>query len=208
MPSDPADVIFGQYGPLQNNGHSLPGYLDENGVSPNSKTETFVGLRLEIANWRWEGVPFYLRTGKRMRKRLSQIIVNFNKPPISLFQTYEGCQLNSNRLIITVQPDEGFDLEFDVKTPGQGMDLQKQKLHFSYADKFGALPDGYETLLYDVITNDQTLFVRGDEVEEAWKLYEPLLELNVPRYTYDIGDWGPQEANALLAENGHRWIVS
>ncbi len=81
-------------------------------------------------------------------------------------------------------------------------------MHFSYADKFGALPDGYETLLYDVITNDQTLFVRGDEVEEAWKLYEPLLELNVPRYTYDIGDWGPQEANALLAENGHRWIVS
>ncbi len=203
-----SDVIFGQYGPLHNNGQSLPGYLEEEGVAPGSKTETFVGLRLRIANWRWEGVPFYLRTGKRLRKRLSQIIVNFNEPPVSLFQTYEGCQLNSNRLIITVQPDEGFDLEFDVKTPGQGMDLQKQKLHFSYADKFGALPDGYETLLHDVITQDQTLFVRSDEVEEAWKLYEPLLQFDAPRYKYDIGNWGPKEANALLAEKGHRWIIS
>lgn len=202
------DVIFGQYGPLQNNGHSLPGYLEENGVAERSQTETFVGLRMEIANWRWEGVPFYLRTGKRLRKRVSQIIVNFKKPPVSLFQTYEECLLHSNRLIITVQPDEGFDLEFDVKTPGQGMELQKQRLHFRYAEKFGALPDGYETLLHDVITRDQTLFVRGDEVEEAWKLYEPLLNLHVPRYTYDIGDWGPQEANALLAENGHRWITA
>lgn len=204
---DSRDVIFGQYGPLYNNGQSLPGYLQEDGVAERSMTETFVGLRLELANWRWEGVPFYLRTGKRLRKRLSQIIVNFKKPPISLFQTYEGCQLHSNRLIITVQPDEGFDLEFDVKTPGQGMQLQKQKLHFGYADKFGTLPDGYETLLHDVMIHDQTLFVRGDEVEEAWKLYEPLLYLKVPRYTYDIGDWGPQEANALLAENGHRWII-
>lgn len=203
-----SDVIFGQYGPRENNGQSLPGYLQENGVAVGSRTETFVGLRLEIANWRWEGVPFYLRTGKRLRKRLSQIIVNFKTPPVSLFQTYEGCQLNSNRLVITVQPDEGFDLEFDVKTPGQGMDLQKQNLKFRYADKFGALPDGYETLLHDVITREQTLFVRGDEVEEAWKLYEPLLAFNVPRYAYDIGDWGPQEANALLAENGHRWITS
>ncbi len=205
---EPSDVIFGQYGPLQNNGHSLPGYLEENGVATKSKTETFVGLRLHIANWRWEGVPFYLRTGKRLRKRLTQIIVNFKKPPISLFQTYEGCQIHSNRLVITVQPDEGFDLEFNVKTPGQGMDLQKQKLQFRYAEKFGALPDGYETLLHDVIINDQTLFVRGDEVEEAWKLYEPLLGLKVPRYTYDIGDWGPQEANTLLAENGHRWVIA
>ena len=203
----PNDVVFGQYAPLIANGHSLPGYLDEDGVSPKSRTETFVSIRLQIANWRWEGVPFYLRTGKRLRRRLTQIVVTFKKPPISLFQSFEGTQLNSNRLVLTLQPDEGFDLQFDVKTPGQGMELQRQNLRFQYADKFGELPDGYETLLHDVMTRDQTLFVRGDEVEEAWKLYGPLLEMNAPRYPYEIGDWGPQESNQLLAENGHRWVI-
>ena len=206
-PIRPGDVVFGQYAPLVANGQSLPGYLQEEGVAPNSQTETFVSLRLQVANWRWEGVPFYLRTGKRLRRRLTQIVVTFKKPPIALFQSFEGTQLNSNRLILTLQPDEGFDLQFDVKTPGQGMNLQRQNLHFRYADTFGALPDGYETLLHDVMTQDQTLFVRSDEVEEAWKLYQPLLTLNLPRYPYEIGDWGPQEANQLLAENGHRWVI-
>ena len=203
----PADVVFGQYAPLIANGHSLPGYLDEDGVAPGSRTETFVSIRLKIANWRWEGVPFYLRTGKRLRRRLTQIVVTFKKPPIALFQSFEGTQLNSNRLVLTLQPDEGFDLQFDVKTPGQGMELQRQSLQFRYSEKFGDLPDGYETLLHDVMTSDQTLFVRSDEVEAAWQLYQPLLDLNVPRYPYEIGDWGPQEANQLLAENGHRWVI-
>ena len=201
---NPSNVVFGQYAPL-NNGQQLPGYLQENGVAPRSTTETFVSLRINIDNWRWEGVPFYLRTGKRLRRRVTQIIVKFKKAPISLFQKYEGCRLNSNVLIMTLQPDEGFELQFDVKSPGQGMDLKKQSLKFKYAEKFGDLPDGYETLLHDVMINDQTLFVRADEVEKAWKLYEPLLKLPLPRYPYEIGDWGPQEANHLLAESGHSW---
>ena len=142
-----SDVIFGQYGPLYNNGQSEPGYLQESGVTKGSKTETYVGLRLEIANWRWQGVPFYLRTGKRMRRRVTQIVVTFKKPPISLFKKYEDFHVNSNRLILTLQPDEGFDLHFDVKIPGQGMHLQRQNLRFRYDDQFGNLPDGYETLL-------------------------------------------------------------
>ena len=206
-PISASDVIFGQYGPLYNNGHSEPGYLQESGVAKNSKTETFVGLRLEIANWRWQGVPFYLRTGKRMRRRVTQIVVTFKKPPISLFKKYEDFHVNSNRLILTLQPDEGFDLHFDVKIPGQGMHLQRQNLRFRYDDQFGNLPDGYETLLHDIMTDDQTLFVRGDEVEEAWRLYEPLLRLSVPRFQYEVGDWGPQEANQLVAERGHRWVI-
>ena len=206
-PISPSDVIFGQYGPLHNNGHSEPGYLQESGVATGSKTETFVGLRLEVANWRWQGVPFYLRTGKRMRRRVTQIVVTFKKPPISLFKNYEEFHINSNRLILTLQPDEGFDLHFDVKVPGQGMNLQRQNLRFRYDEKFGQLPDGYETLLHDIMTDDQTLFVRGDEVEEAWKLYEPLLTLAVPRFQYEVGDWGPQEANQLVAERGHRWVI-
>ena len=201
------DVIFGQYDATQNNGHSTLGYHEEDGVAKGSKTETFVGLRLHIDNWRWEGVPFYLRTGKRLRKRVTQIIVNFKMPPVSLFQTFEGCHLHSNTLVVTLQPDEGFVLYFDVKQPGQGMNLQRQALKFRYADKFGPLPDGYETLLNDVITNDQTLFVRADEVEAAWRLYEPLLDLPIPRYSYESGDWGPQEVHQLLAEYGHRWVT-
>ena len=206
-PISPSDVIFGQYGPFHNNGQSEPGYLQESGVAPGSKTETFVGLRLEVANWRWQGVPFYLRTGKRMRRRVTQIVVTFRKPPISLFRRYEEFHINSNRLILTLQPDEGFDIHFDVKVPGQGMNLQRQNLRFRYDEKFGQLPDGYETLLHDIMTDDQTLFVRGDEVEVAWKLYEPLLTLAVPRFQYEVGDWGPQEANQLVAERGHRWVI-
>ena len=207
LPLRANDVVFGQYASNSVNGQSETGYLQEDGVPPNSRTETFVSLRLRIGNWRWEGVPFYLRTGKRLRRRVTQIIVTFKKPPIALFQSFENTHFNSNRLIVTLQPDEGFDLQFDVKTPGQGMELQRQNLHFRYSDKFGNLPDGYETLLHDVMTSDQTLFVRGDEVEAAWKLYEPVLNLNAPRYPYDIGDWGPQESHQLLAENGHRWVV-
>ena len=206
-PIQPTDVVFGQYGPLHANGQSQPGYLQEDGVAEGSTTETFIGLRLGISNWRWQGVPFYVRTGKRLRRRLTQIIVTFKKPPVALFQSYEGFHFNSNRLVLTLQPDEGFDIHFDVKTPGQGMNLERQNLHFRYADKFGDLPDGYETLLHDVMTNDQTLFVRGDEVEEAWRLYQPLIDQKAPRYQYEIGEWGPQEANHLVAQNGQRWVT-
>ena len=201
------DVVFGQYAYGRLNGQELPGYRDEPGVGPDSHTETFVALRLEVANWRWQGVPFYLRTGKRLPRRLTQITVTFRCPPVSLFHPYDRCQIHANALVLTLQPDEGFDLCFEVKTPGEDITMQTQNLHFRYAEAFGPLPDGYETLLFDVLTGDQTLFVRADEVEAAWRLYAPLLEKKLPVRPYEAARWGPKEANQLLAEGGHQWLI-
>ncbi len=198
-------VVFAQYADGNVGGEAVPGYLQEDGVAPNSSTETFVALRLEIANWRWQGVPFYLRTGKRLKKRLTQVVINFKKPPVSLFEPFDDCNINANRLALTLQPDEGFDLGFEVKRPGQGMSLKTESLKFQYADEFSQLPDGYETLLHDVMTSDQTLFVRADEVESSWRLYEPLLSGSVGVTNYEAGTWGPQEADRLLAQNGDWW---
>jgi len=208
LPLTPEDVTFGQYAAGQQNGQALTGYQDEPGVAAGSPTETFVAIRLQIENWRWQGVPFYLRTGKRLERRLTQIVVNFRPAPISLFQPFRSCEIHSNALILTIQPDEGFDLCFDVKAPGQGITLETQRLHFRYNEAFGAIPDGYETLLYDIVTNDQTLFVRADEVEAAWRLYDPLLEAGLPVHPYQAGSWGPREATRLLAAAGDRWTTS
>jgi glucose-6-phosphate 1-dehydrogenase len=202
----PSDVVFGQYAAAAD-ASAQRGYLREEGVDPHSSTETFVALRLRINNWRWQGVPFYLRTGKRMAQRITQIVVTFREPPVYLFDPFPACRLHSNALVLTLQPNEGFALRFDVKEPGQDMALQTQSLRFRYEEVFGSLPDGYETLLHDVLTDDQTLFVRADEVEQSWALYEPLLELPIPRYAYESGDWGPQEVHQLLAEYGHRWVT-
>ena len=200
--------MFGQYSAGTIDGQSVPGYLDESGVPPDSQTETFVAMRLHIDNWRWQGVPFHIRTGKRMGGRHSKIVVKFRSAPVSLFQPYQTCQVHSNALVLTLQPNEGFELHFDVKSPGQEINLHTQRLHFEYADAFGSLPDGYETLLFDVITNDQTLFVRADEVECAWRLYGPLLEDSLPRHAYEAGNWGPPEAHELFAKAGYRWMIT
>jgi glucose-6-phosphate 1-dehydrogenase len=188
------DVVFGQYTAGSFEGESSPGYLEEEDVPADSRTETFVALRLEIANWRWQGVPFHLRTGKRLRQRLTRIRVRFRRPPVSLFQPFTQCRLSSNELIIILQPDEGFDLRFEVKAPGQGVDMRTEGLRFRYAEAFGPLPDAYETLLMDAIAGDQTLFVRGDEAEAAWKLFNPLLDREPEIHPYAAGTWGPQEA--------------
>jgi len=160
------DVVYGQYTRGEMQETIINGYREEPGVSPNSQTETYVALRLEIANWRWHGVPFFLRTGKRLKRRVSQIAISFRCPPVSMFQPFtDGC-VNANALVITIQPDEGFDLRFEIKAPGEAVQLQSRSLHFRYAEAFVAIPEAYDTLLRDVVEGDPTLFVR-DDWEEA-----------------------------------------
>jgi glucose-6-phosphate 1-dehydrogenase len=200
------DVVFGQYERGQVKGQEVAGYRDEPGVNATSSVETFVALKLQIENWRWHGVPFYLRVGKRLPRHVSQIVIQFRCPPVLLFQPYQSCQIHGNALVITLQPDEGFDLLFEVKEPGQPMALQTQRLRFRYAEAFSPLPDAYETLLLDVMTGDQTLFVRADAVENSWRLYTPLLQEPREVRSYAAGTWGPATAADLLARDGQQWF--
>ncbi len=206
MPIRARQVVFGQYAQGQVAGRDVLGYRQEPGIASGSTTETFAALRMEIANWRWHGVPFYLRTGKRLPRRLSQIVVTFHCPPVSVFQPFDSCTIHSNALVMTLQPDEGFDLAFEVKAPGQPITLQTHRLHFRYAEAFSPLPDAYETLLLDVLLGDQTLFVRADEVEAAWRLYAPLLDHPPATEFYASGTWGPSGAEGLLVREGRRWF--
>jgi glucose-6-phosphate 1-dehydrogenase len=198
MPIAPADVVFGQYTRGKIDGTDVPGYTEEPGVAKDSRTETFVALRLWVENWRWHGVPFFLRTGKRMTRRASQIVVNFHRPPVALFQKCGAGALHANSLAMTIQPDEGFDLRFEIKKPGETVELQNQSLHFHYSDVFEPLPEAYETLLLDVLKGDPTLFVRDDWVEDSWRLYTPLIKDRPPIHPYTAGSWGPAEADRLV----------
>ena len=199
-PIRPEDIVFGQYVRGKIDGQEVAGYREEPGVSPDSRSETFVALKLEIANWRWKGVPFYLRTGKRVFLKCTQIVIHYHCAPVSIFHPYESsCGVKPNVLVITLQPDEGFDLHFQVKSPGQPFTLTTQPLHFRYAEAFGTLPDAYETLLLDIVTGDQTLFVCDDEVENAWRLYDGLLGQDIPVHPYPAGTWGPVETDKLQA---------
>lgn len=211
QPDPETDAVLGQYEEGSVNGQRVPAYRDESDVPPTTDTETFAALRLHLVNWRWQGVPIYLRTGKRLPTKLTQIAVRFEGAPVPLFQTDgEGClpqdtghEARSNELLITLQPDEGFDLRFEVKAPGNSADgsmtLETQHLSFSYEDAFGPVPDAYETLLRDIIVGDPTLFVRADEVEASWQLYAPLLEEDVPVHSYPAGTWGPDAVDQLLS---------
>ncbi len=198
-PARPRDVVRGQYTKGTVDGKSVPGYRQEEGVRPDSRTETFVALKLEVENWRWHGVPFFLRTGKRLGRRVTQILVRFRRPPVAFFQPFVACELASNELLITVQPDEGFDLVFEVKSPGPAVTLRTERMHFRYAEAFASLPDDYQTLLLDVIEGDPTLFVRADEVEESWRIYDLLLKNPPPIQTYSAGSWGPPEALSWMS---------
>jgi glucose-6-phosphate 1-dehydrogenase len=201
------DVVFGQYTRGRLNGREVPGYLEEPGVAAESPIETFAALRLDVATWRWQGVPFYLRTGKRLPQRVTKIVITFRCPPVSIFDPAGSpCAIHANALVITIQPDEGFDLSFEVKAPGQPVILKTQRLHFRYAEAFAPLADGYETLLLDILTGDQTLFVRADEVEASWRVYTPILEHRPPAQAYPVGTWGPGAADALLTKRGHQWV--
>ncbi len=190
-PIRPEDVILGQYTRGRIDGAEVPGYREEPGVRPDSDTATFASLKMEIANWRWQGVPFFLRTGKRLPERVSQVAVTFRCPPVSIFQPLNAGPIHPNVLVITLQPNEGFDLQFDVKAPGQLIRLEPQKLHFRYAEAFAPLPGAYETLLLDIMLGDQTLFVSAEWVEASWRRYTPLLEQRLPVHPYAAGTWGP-----------------
>ena len=211
QPDPTTDVVFGQYDTGTVDGEPVPAYRDEPDVPEDSTTETFAALRLNVANWRWQGVPFYLRTGKRLPRKLTQIAVRFQGAPISLFQEdgspcipqEADCEARSNELLITLQPDEGFDLHFEVKAPGGNgngtMNLETQQLSFSYEDAFGPVPDAYETLLRDIIMGDPTLFVRADEMEASWQLHAPLLDSDQAVHPYEAGTWGPEAVDSLLS---------
>jgi len=204
-PIPPEAVVFGQYGHGTIDGEEVPAYRDEDRVAEGSETETFVALEVEVETWRWTGVPFYLRTGKRLPTKRTEIDVVFKRPPVAFFQTLDGCDPRTNVLRIILQPDEGFSLLFEVKTPGDPVRLASYPLDFSYSDVFEPLPDAYRTLLLDVMEGDQTLFVRADEVEASWRLYTPLLDWDEQVEPYPAGSWGPVGADELLARSGRRW---
>jgi glucose-6-phosphate 1-dehydrogenase len=199
------DVIFGQYVGGVIEGEDVPGYHEEAGVAEGSTTETAVSLRLYIDNWRWQGVPFYLRSGKRFPERLTQIVVRFREPPVCLFEVNGSCEVHSDAIIITLQPNEGFQLLFDVKAPEEAMRLQTVPLDFRYASRFGGLPGAYETLIEDIVLGDQTLFVRSDEVEAAWSLYQPILDDPPLPEPYAAGTWGPTASAELPYSTGDFW---
>jgi glucose-6-phosphate 1-dehydrogenase len=206
-PINAGDVVYGQYQGAEIDGKRVPGYRDEPGVSSQSQTPTFAALRLAVDNWRWHGVPFLLRTGKRLPRRVSQIAVRFRAPPVFIFRPHERCSINANVLVITLQPDEGFDLHFEVKTPGEPLLIDTQTLSFRYAAAFRPVPEAYETLLWDVVVGDQTLFVHSEAVEASWALYAPVLDGQAPVHGYPAGTWGPFEADRLLRGVRGGWVT-
>jgi glucose-6-phosphate 1-dehydrogenase len=201
----PQDVVRGQYTAGSQGGTKVRGYREEPDVAPDSQTETFVALRLKVDNWRWHDVPFFVRTGKCLPAKTSRVVMTFKAPPVSFFQSEAEYDANPDRMSILIQPDEGFELAFEVKVPGREIRVKTERMRFHYGDVFGELPDGYETLLVDVMLGDATLFVRADEVEESWRLYAPVLE-HPPAVTfYPAFTWGPVEAKRLAEQWGHRW---
>lgn len=189
-----SDVIFGRYSGGEVIGRDVPGYLEEPGVAEGSSTETFVALRCSIMNWRWQGVPFYLRTGKRMGRRLSCIGIQFKDSPVCMFENEGVCEVSRNVLTMTLQPDPGFSLYMNVKEPGSTVKLDRIPLRFRHSEHFDGLPDAYETLLLDVLRGDQTLFVHSDEVLRSWELFDPVLGMNHELHPYTAGTWGPDAA--------------
>lgn len=202
------NVVFARYTEGKVGGERVRGYLEEKGIPAGSRTETFVAMKLFIDNWRWQGVPFYLRTGKRMHEKVTEISIVFREPPVQLFRPLGANSLEADILRIRMQPDQRFRLSFSVKVPGEPLRLEQHELEFGYADVFHDVPTAYHTLLLDIMAGDQTHFVRADEVEASWRLYTPLLRERPEPCTYAAGSWGPAEAAALLEKDGARWLIS
>ncbi|HEY5227938.1 MAG TPA: glucose-6-phosphate dehydrogenase [Opitutaceae bacterium] len=206
-----ADMARAQYAAGMIGGKQVPGYLQEQGITPNSATETFAAIRLSINNWRWQGVPFYLRSGKRLPRRVSEIAIQFKKAPGTIFPQKEGFNLAANTLSFQIQPDEGLSLILNAKVPGLDTRTQPVKMSFRYATTFGSnTPEAYERLVLDAMIGDGTLFIRGDEAEESWKLYTPVLKFwqsegRKGMESYAAGSWGPEGADKLLTSRGHVW---
>jgi glucose-6-phosphate 1-dehydrogenase len=214
QPIHPADTVRGQYGPGTIDGKSVVGYRQEDRVHPRSQTETYAGLRLEIENWRWAGVPFYIRAGKRLARRVTEISIQFKLPPMLLFKDAQGRGAEGPRpniLSMRIQPDEGITLQFGAKVPGPTMTISKVNMDFSYAQAFGkSSANGYERLLLDAMLGDATLFAHRDGVEATWSLITPILNAwaqdpirDFPNYA--AGTWGPATADAMMKSDGRKW---
>jgi glucose-6-phosphate 1-dehydrogenase len=206
----PAQAVRGQYGAGSVLGKDVKAYRHEPNVAPDSNVETYVAMQLEIDNWRWAGVPFYIRTGKHLAQRNTEIAIRFKQAPYSAFQDTPVDILRSNWLVLRIAPDEGISLQFVVKRPGPAVDIAAVKMDFRYDDWFPKEPNvGYETLLYDVMIGDQTLFMRADMVEQAWRVVQPVLDTWAAEAAqlpiYPSGGAGPDEADALLQRDGRRW---
>ncbi|VXD14135.1 Glucose-6-phosphate 1-dehydrogenase [Planktothrix serta PCC 8927] len=204
-------AVRGQYTPGWMNGQQVPGYRSEEGAAPDTTTPTYAALKFYIDNWRWKGVPFYLRTGKRMPKKVTEIAIQFKEVPFLMFQS-AAKQANPNVLVLRIQPNEGISMRFEVKTPGNSLRTRSVDMDFRYDTAFGKPnTDAYARLLIDCMLADQTLFTRGDEVEASWQVLTPVLEVwdtpapgeSIP--FYEAGTWGPVESELLLNRDGRRW---
>ena len=205
------NVVRAQYTAGSIQGTEVPGYLEEKGVAPDSKTDSYVAIRLELSNWRWAGVPFFLRTGKRLPKRATEIAIQFRRPPTELFEPELDGLSGANQLVLRIQPNEGASLTFEAKVPGSRRRLQEVRMDFRYGTAFAVPPpEAYERLLLDVMLGDPTLYTRTDEVESAWRFITSILDAwqqptAPPPVNYVAGSWGPPEADALIARDGARW---
>jgi glucose-6-phosphate 1-dehydrogenase len=206
----PHQVIRGQYVASHVRGQSVSGYREEKGVDPDSRTETFVAMKFYIDNWRWGGVPFYIRTGKRLPTRVTEIVVHFKPTPQALFKDHLSC-MGCNQLIIRIQPDEGILFKFGMKQPGAGFNVKNVNMDFHYSELSDLhLPSAYERLLYDAMLGDSTLYARADAVEAAWKFVAPIQkvwasDLSQKIHGYPAGTWGPEHADALIDDHEGGW---
>ena len=207
----PRVVARGQYGSGALSGKRVPGYREESGVNPRSATETFVALKLVVDNWRWQDVPFYLRTGKRLAGQASEICIQFRPVPHMAFPPEVVGEIEPNRLYLLIQPEQGIVEAFQAKYPGPTMRLATVETRFSYSEFNEPTPEAYETLLLDVMRGDATLFMRGDQVEEAWKVVMPILDYWAQQgssmSSYPAGSWGPETASQITARDGRLWVV-
>jgi glucose-6-phosphate 1-dehydrogenase len=215
QPMSPEEVLTravrGQYGAGVVGGASVPAYRAEPHVDPESQTPTFVALKLSIDNWRWADVPFYIRTGKRLQARVTEVAIQFRRAPFVLFRDTPVEKLTPNLLVLNIQPNEGISLRFGAKVPGIAVDIGAVDMDFRYSDYFGNEPStGYERLLYDCMSGDATLFQRADMVEAGWSVVQPVLDVwkalpprNFPNYP--AGSWGPKEADDLMARDHRHW---
>jgi len=189
------------------------GYRSEPEVKPDSVTPTYAALKLNVNNWRWQGIPFYLRSGKNLTEKKSQIVIQFKEPPLAMFPMPPDQKMKPNLLVLSIQPDEGVHIRFEAKAPDTMAETRSVEMDFNYADSFGptAIPESYERLILDALQGDASLFTRADEVETAWSLIDPILQTwesaqTPPLAGYRVGTWGPAESDSLLARDGRAWL--
>ncbi|MDQ3194088.1 MAG: glucose-6-phosphate dehydrogenase, partial [Bacteroidota bacterium] len=204
-------VMRGQYTESRIRGEEVPGYREEKDVAPDSRTETYVAMKFFIDNWRWGGVPFYIRAGKRMPTRVTEVVIHFKPTPYHLFKSERDIAESYNKLVIRIQPDEGILIKFAMKVPGTEFKVQNVNMDFHYNDLLNIkLPSAYEKLLLDCMLGDSTLFIRADAVEACWRFIQPILDAwktnpDIKVYGYPSGTWGPEYADDLIAGKGFTW---